>query len=307
MHLTSLAKAIPFLKGGVVSSLILAATLTAQAEVRIDRSAEAFVELSIFGAITERDAKTFAGLSRELEYKNAFVDLNSEGGSVSSAMQIGKLIRKYDATTTVPENGKCYSSCALIFIAGVERRNFGQVGLHRPYLAAAPQSRETIEKQVPLMLSMIKSYIAEMGVTDNFYQQMVNTQPSNVTIYNGKDVEIIAPTVDPTYQEIEISYYARRYGVTTSEMRKRLQDMNSCMKLHFPNNSNCIGPAVWGLSQRVHDERQKKVKTECWYQEHKMESDKDVETLFAIPRKARRDHPITIQRETCERNIMLGR
>jgi hypothetical protein len=91
-------------KGGAVSSLILAATLTAQAEVRIDRSAEAFVELSIFGAITERDAKTFAELSRELEYKNAFVDLNSDGGSVSSAMQIGRQIRKYDATTTVPEN-----------------------------------------------------------------------------------------------------------------------------------------------------------------------------------------------------------
>lgn len=280
-----------------------AATIVAKAEVRIDRSAEAFIELSIFGAVTERDAKAFAELSRELEYKNAFVDLNSDGGSVSSAMQIGRLIRKYDATTTVPENGKCYSSCALIFIAGVERRNFGQVGLHRPYFAAAPQSRETIEKQVPLMLSMVKSYIAEMGVTDNFYQQMVNTQPSNVAIYNGKDIERVVPNVDPAYEEIEISYKARRYGVTTSEIRQRQQDWKSCIKA-IPYNYNCIGSAVWGLSERVYVERDKKAKTEC-FQDRQLESDN--KTLMAIPRKARQDHPITIRREICERNIMLGR
>jgi Clp protease len=285
---------------------LFAATIVANAEVRIDRSAEAFIELSIFGAVTERHAKTFAGLSHDLEYKNAFVDLNSEGGSVSAAMQIGRLIRKYDATTAVPENGKCYSSCALIFIAGVERRNFGQVGLHRPYFAAAPQSRETIEKQVPLMLSVVNNYITEMGVTDNFYQQMVNTEPSKVAIYNGKDIERLVPAIDPTYQEIETSYQARRYGVTTSEMRQRQQDWKSCLKV-VPYNDNCIGSAVWGLSERVYVERDKKVKAECWFEKHKLESDKDVKTLFSIPRKARRDHPITIRRETCERNIMLGR
>lgn len=299
MRLASLATVIRLLMRTVIFLLFLATTLAAQAEVSIMRSAESFVELSIFGTITERDAKTFGDMSRELEYKIAFIELNSEGGDVSSAMQIGRLIRKYDGTTTVKENGKCYSSCALIFIAGVQRMNFGQIGLHRPYLAAAPQSREAIEKQVPLMLSVVRDYIIEMGITDSFYQQIVNTEPSRVAIYKGKDVERIVPVRDPTYEEIEVSYEARRHGVTTSEIRQRLQDMYSC------TSPDCIGPVVWGLSERVYVERQKKVKTECWFQEHKMESDKDVETLFAIPRKARRDHPITIRRETCERNIML--
>jgi hypothetical protein len=154
---------------------------------------------------------------------------------------------------------------------------------------------------------MVKRYITEMGITDNFYQQMVNAEPAKMVVYTDKDVERIVPTVDPTYQEIEISYEARRYGVTTSEMRRRLQDMWNCSKVDFPNNANCIQPAVWGLSERVYVEREKKDRTECWFQEHEMQSDKDVETLFAIPRKARRDHPLTIQLETCERNIMLGR
>jgi hypothetical protein len=134
----------------------------------------------------------------------------------------------------------------------------------------------------------------------------VNTQPSNMAIYNGKDVERVVPNVDPAYEEIEISYQARTYGVTTSEMRQRQQDWKSCLKA-VPYNYNCIGSTVWGLSERVYVEREKKVKMDCWPQENKVEGDKDVETLFAIPRKARRDHPITIRRETCERNIMLGR
>jgi hypothetical protein len=159
----------------VVSALVVSVAPSAQAEVRIDRSAEAFIELSISGTITDDDAETFAGLSRELEYKNAFIDLNSEGGNVFAAMKIGKLIRKYDASTIVEGSARCFTSCALIFIAGVQRHNIGELGLHRPYFAAAPQSRETIEKQVPLMLSMVKGYIAEIGVTDDFYYQMVNT------------------------------------------------------------------------------------------------------------------------------------
>jgi hypothetical protein len=246
-------------------------------------------------------------MSHELEYKNAFIDLDSNGGSVSAAMQIGRLIRKFDGTTSVRENGKCYSSCALIFIAGVERFNSGQLGLHRPYLATAPQSRETIEMQLPLMLSAVKGYITEMGVTDDFYQQMVNTDPSKVAIYKGKEFEKLVPVVDPTHEEVEMSYQARQYGVTTSEMRRRRQDMFDCKNLAFPHNIDCIGAAVWGLSERVYLEREETVKKQCWFQENKMESDKDVEALFAIPRKARRDHPITIRRETCERNIMLGR
>ena len=55
--------------------------------------------------------------------------------------------------------------------------------MHRPYLASRPQSRQVVEKQIPLMLSEVKQYIAEMGITDNFYQQMMNTEPSQMAIY----------------------------------------------------------------------------------------------------------------------------
>jgi hypothetical protein len=37
------------------------------------------------------------------------------------------------------------------------------------------------------MLSMLKSYANEMGITDNFYQQMVNTEPSRMAMYYWDD------------------------------------------------------------------------------------------------------------------------
>ena len=307
MRLASLGTEVRVLMRIVVFTLFFLTTVPIQADVRVDRRAESFINVTISGEITERDAKTFASLSRDLEYKLAFIALDSVGGSFSSAMQIGRLIRKYEVTVTVNEHAKCYSSCVLIFIAGVYRQSLGQIGLHRPFFAAAPQSREAIENQVPLMLSALKRYVTEMGITDNFYQQMVNTEPSKVAIYNGRDIQNLVPEADPTFEEIQIAYQARRYGVTTSEMRLRHKDMDNCEKLVFPDNLNCMGAAAWGLSPRVYVERYKKVSRECWFAENKMESEEDVAALFAVPRKAREEHPITIRRETCERDIMLGR
>jgi hypothetical protein len=51
----------------------------------------------------------------------------------------------------------------LIFIAGIHRNNFGQLGLHRPYLTADPKDRHTVETQMPRMFSAVQQYVAEMG------------------------------------------------------------------------------------------------------------------------------------------------
>jgi hypothetical protein len=188
----------------------------------------------ISGTIAERDAKALQQLSPELERNDFYVYLDSGGGNVPAAMQIGRLIRKYDGFTQIQFNRKCYSSCALIFIAGVWRfisATGGQLGLHRPYLASTPQSREAVEKQVPLMLSQVKQYVPEMGITEHFYQQMVNTEPEQMVIY-GRYSKFV-PEYDPVYQEVEIAYRARSYGVTTSEMRRREIAAQACMKDEF--------------------------------------------------------------------------
>jgi hypothetical protein len=192
-------------------SLLLVA---ARADFQIVKRTDAQLTLFISGKITQSDAKALQELSADMEHDALSVHLDSEGGDVSAAMQIGRLIRKYEGTTFIvhdlndghdPLDIKCYSSCALIFIAGVLRLNSGQLGLHRPYLASAPRSRQAVEKQVPLMLSAIKQYITEMGITDNFYEQMVNTEPSQMAIYDSDNYKKLVPEYDPVYQEIDIA------------------------------------------------------------------------------------------------------
>jgi hypothetical protein len=78
----------------------------------------------------------------------------------------GRIIRNNEGSATVPMPGKCFSSCALIYIAGGSRTNVGQIGLHRPYFSSAPLTCQEIEPQAPLMLEKIKEYVQSMGVTD---------------------------------------------------------------------------------------------------------------------------------------------
>jgi hypothetical protein len=241
--------------------------------------------------------------------RSASFVLDSTGGDVSAAISIGRLVRKYELTTFISENAKCYSSCALIFIAGVQRGSFGELGLHRPYFSSAPQSRETLEKQVPLMISMIKSYIAEMGVTDNFYQQMVNTEPSQMVIYDHNDYTALVPYDDPVFSEIEMARRARMFGVSTAEMRQRTLDAHSCPSLFagFQEWSDCTDAIDWGLSKRTYLERYAKAKKECWFSDEEEFSAQERATIANTPTKLRPDLPLQIRWETCVRNIMQGR
>ena len=103
-----------------------------------------------------------------------------------------------------------------------------------------------------------------MGITANFYQQMVNTPPSQMVTYGWSDYRTIVPEIDPTYDEVRISYEAREYGVTTSEMRQRELDAEQCYALADTSKiSDCVDSRKWGLGELVYGERQKKAFRSC--------------------------------------------
>jgi hypothetical protein len=301
--------------GGVIGLWFLAMTSAAKADIRVDRTDPPYGKIFITGRITKENAKTFDDISNELQRYSYFtVRLNSEGGDVSAAIEIGRLIRKYEGFTTIEKNGRCYSSCALIFIAGVSRSNYGELGLHRPYLAAAPQSRETVQQQVPLMLSMVKSYVAEMGITENFYQQMVNTEPSKIAIYSENNYQTLVPSTDPTHDELRIAHVARQYGASTSEMRRREKEADGLVNKglceanpHTPPISgtilalDCEEAIKWGLSESVYRERFGKANSTCLLSDEEEKTKKTMRFTLAW------DLPFVIRQETCIRNIMLGR
>ncbi len=60
------------------------------------------------------------------------VDLDSPGGNGSTAMQIGRLLRKNSATVVVRKGKRCSSACVMILIGGSNRYIAGRVGVHSP-------------------------------------------------------------------------------------------------------------------------------------------------------------------------------
>lgn len=87
----------------------------------------------IDGDITSDDVEKFRQIS--IKYRDAFVTLNSDGGALLPAIEIGKIIKVTGYDTVVPGGAVCASSCALIWTAGATRwlSPDGQVGFHASY------------------------------------------------------------------------------------------------------------------------------------------------------------------------------
>lgn len=85
------------------------------------------------GEIAAGDDEKFRVIS--LKYRNAVVTLNSNGGRLLPAIEIGKIIKVAGYDTVVPGSAICASSCALIWTAGATRwlSPNGKVGFHASY------------------------------------------------------------------------------------------------------------------------------------------------------------------------------
>jgi len=85
------------------------------------------------GTIQPGTAKAFAA---EIEKRGSYVKtvvLHSPGGSVTDALEMGRLIRKRGFNTEVDDGQYCASSCPLLFAGGVERRaaEKSAIGVHQ--------------------------------------------------------------------------------------------------------------------------------------------------------------------------------
>ena len=67
------------------------------------------------------------------------VELDSPGGDVEAAMEIGRIFRKERVWVLLPTSAVCFSACVLVLAGSVNRLIFGKVGIHRPYLEVPRQ------------------------------------------------------------------------------------------------------------------------------------------------------------------------
>lgn len=198
---------------------------------------------------------------------------DSPGGDANAAMHIGRWARERNAFVSVVRDATCHSSCPLVYIGGVRRSNFGEIGLHRPYLAGNPRPEAEVEMLVSQMLDEIQDYVNELGVAPEFASLVINTPPSAMRTFRTNEIyEYVAP-IDPTYDEITVARDARNYGITTDEHRRRdIEAEQRCtaaqlgFSRYLDTNSpemaayslaryECRQAIYWGLSRSVYQKR----------------------------------------------------
>ena len=149
------------------------------------------------GAIEVGDFEKFKAIFENQNAQNVVVSaaiLNSPGGAVVPALEIGRYIRQKRLVTYSPlscEESECIcaSACSLIWLGGIART--GTVYVHRPSLGK--ENRRVDFDAWNLAVSNaeddIKSYLEEMRIAENVSKALFSTSPEDISpIRAGKDV-----------------------------------------------------------------------------------------------------------------------
>jgi len=91
--------------------------------------------------------------------------LNSAGGDLDAAMDLGRILRKHGTLAIVFPDHVCASACVFVLAGSNDRTVGGKVGIHRPYQLR--DDATTAEEQKANYISLgnkVKEYFNEMNI-----------------------------------------------------------------------------------------------------------------------------------------------
>ncbi len=103
--------------------------------------------------------------------------LSSQGGTVYDGLSMATTIREYELNTYIPAEGECYSACAYLFFAGVERKSDGELGVHQ---LDGLGGDFTFGQEI---LSEVFDSLHSYGVPGEVIVKMLRTPPDEMFVY----------------------------------------------------------------------------------------------------------------------------
>lgn len=216
------------------------------AEVEFDENC---LFLSLSGEIVReslvelrRGLESRACQARRIEAENGWstgfiIFLDSPGGDVNTAIEIGRVFRKWHAYAQVNDEAICASACVLMLVGAVDRGVQGKIGLHRPFSDISAHSSEDAARRYREIRDRVKSYLEEMNIPDRLLDSMNSTGPQNVRWLSGyKDQreleELWIEAKDPVFEDMQLSRKALELGISKKELIGRVQRArNICYEL----------------------------------------------------------------------------
>lgn len=208
---------------GIALTLLVINTGTATASV-IDRqkscgSNSGCYEIS--GEITASDV-----IQARRLFASKFIPmvlLNSPGGDLHAAIEIGTLLRSVRAVGLVLPGASCESACVFLLAGATQRSVKGRIGIHRPYsLVTGYISPAIAQANYAKIQAKSKKFLEEMNLPSALYEAMVRTPPEDMRYLSDREVAAFGlDAADPVEQEVSNSYHAGKYGLTKQEYLAR--------------------------------------------------------------------------------------
>ncbi len=170
-----------------------------------------------------------------ISYRELFID--SSGGSVDEAMQIGHLLRENEFVVSVRKPDRCFSSCVLILASGIRRNAFGRIGIHRPYLEylANGKTIEEIRKIRIQINSRISRYLDAMEVSQKLLDDMMSIEPERIKVLSLAELENYRLTGQPmSVDERNTVILAYIFGLKSAEFRERSAQADNICEDKYP-------------------------------------------------------------------------
>ena len=173
---------------------------------------------SAFDSPTRR--RSFTVLNQEI----FILQLNSRGGDLEEAMDIGRWVRKSKILVSMPVNAECFSACVYILAAGVSKAITGslqsqRVGIHRPYLTRMP--KDGVQVAIRKALAESKAYFSEMNIPEQLADAMFSISPDDMEILTDEKLSFYRLNgFDIAFEEETELKGAALYGMTRQEYMK---------------------------------------------------------------------------------------
>ena len=214
--------------GAIFAFAIFSGSATAAEVELLDLPGEVDI-VSIKGEITDGDSHRFYDLVRERE--RITVVLQSPGGLVKEALQIGAEIRMKNFATMVASDGECFSACGLIWVSGARRYMSpdSKIGFHAAYREENGEYHES-----GIANAEIGSFLTHLGLRIEAIRYFTVAGPDEfllltperarslgIDVYEQNGTEVTTPEQAPT-----VDIYADRfvsYGILRSRCAGYLQ------------------------------------------------------------------------------------
>ncbi len=176
---------------GFFAALGIAPDEAVAADIRINQTVEGDDYISISGKITRDDVQKFVKASEGTGAEVVFLD--SPGGSINAAIEIGRIIRTKRLRTIVADDNYCVSACGLIWLAG-ERRLLtpeARVGFHAAYVIEGGLRLESVSGN-----SLVERYMTRLDLPWRAFAFAISAGPDSINWLDQSNSEAFGIALD---------------------------------------------------------------------------------------------------------------